>query len=182
MVDRILARTLLRSVPAWVTPNQVTILRVFLTLPIAVALATDRYVLAMALFVVAAVTDTVDGSLARTRKRITEWGIVFDPIADKLLIGVALFFIVLRHVNAILGVALLAVEAGLIVGGWMRKRRGIILPSNQWGKLKMLAECIGILLLLVALVTGHSLFVDLSNGTLVIALIAAILSVFARMQ
>lgn len=180
--DRFLAATVLNLIPANVTPNHFTVLRMFLVLPTVLLLAYEQYAWGIALFFLAGATDVLDGALARTRKRITEWGILYDPIADKLLIGAVLLIVVLHHVNVALGVSLLFVESVLIVGGWLRKRRGIIVPAGKWGKAKMAFESAAVLFLLIALASGMDLFVDLSQGTLVIALIAAIVSVFAKMS
>ena len=180
-MDRLLEKTVLQVLPARLTPNHLTVLRILLTPPVVILLAMDRYEMGIALFLFAGATDAIDGALARTRKQITEWGILFDPIADKLLIGSVLFLVVLRNINYALGIALLIVETILIIGGWIRKSRGIIEPANIWGKLKMGAEVLGVLLLLLAAASGHKLFIDLSNGTLVAALITAIISIFAKM-
>jgi CDP-diacylglycerol--glycerol-3-phosphate 3-phosphatidyltransferase len=179
--DRFLAATFLKLIPSTVTPNHLTVLRMLLVLPTVLLLAREQYTWGIALFFLAGATDVLDGALARTRKQITEWGILFDPIADKFLIGAVLLLVVLRHVNVAIGIALLFVESLLIIGGWIRKRRGIIEPAGKWGKAKMAFESAGVLFLLIALASGRDLFVDLSQGTLVVALLTAIMSVFAKM-
>lgn len=179
--DRFLAATVLKLIPTSVLPNHLTVLRMLLVLPTVALLADERYTWGIALFFFAGATDVLDGALARTRKQITEWGILFDPIADKLLIGAVLLLVVLQHVNVVIGIALLVAETALVIGGWIRKRRGIIEPAGKWGKAKMAFESAGVIFLLIALASGADLFVDLSQGTLVVALIMAIISVFAKM-
>src|SRR5688572_22495439 len=161
--DRLFAATVGRIMPARVRPNHLTVLRLML-IPFA------------------ALTDWFDGALARTRKQITEWGIIHDPFVDKLLIGSVLFVIVLDHINYTLGMALLGVEAAMIAVGWYRKTRGKVEPANVWGKIKMVAEVCGIMLLLLALWFRMNLLVDVSTGTLALALVFAIVSILSRIM
>ena len=136
----------------------------------------EQYTVGIPLFVAVGLTDAVDGSLARVRKQITPWGTFYDPVADKILIGSVLVLIVVEHVNPILAIALIVVELGLIMSGWYRRRRTGQMGANIWGKVKMMLEGLGILFLLIALWGGADLFVDLSTGTLILAVIFAIVS------
>lgn len=179
--DRLFGAVLAPLFPKWVRPNHLTVLRLLLIPPVLYYLAADRFTVGFPLFLLASLTDWFDGALARNRKQITEWGIVYDPVVDKLLIGSVLFVVVLEHVNFALGLALLGVETFMIVIGWYRRRQGKVEPANVWGKIKMVSEVVGVSLLLVALVWKTDLFVDLSTGTLTLALIFAIISVFSRM-
>ena len=179
--DRLFRAVLAPLFPKWVQPNHLTALRLLLIPAVLYYLAMERYEIGVPLFLVTALTDWFDGPLARTRGQITEWGIVYDPVVDKLLIGSVLFVVVLNHVNFELGVALLGVETLLIIVGWYRRLRGKIEPANVWGKIKMVSEVVGVTLLLVALWSKVNLFVNLSTGTLTMALIFAIISIFSRM-
>ncbi len=86
--DRALERTLLPFIPARISPNQISWLRI-LSLPfIYYCLATQLYLPGFVLFTVAALTDALDGAMARTRNRVTEAGKVLDAVADRGLIGV----------------------------------------------------------------------------------------------
>lgn len=180
--DRLLAATLFKLFPAAVTPNSLTITRFILTFPTIILLVMDNYRWGVPLFLLAALTDVFDGSLARVRRRISEWGIIFDPVVDKLLIGSAVIVVVLRHVNLLLGLALLAVEAGIIFASWRQSRRGVIVPATWSGKVKMVFEVVGVLVLLIALWSGMDLLVDISTGTLALALIFAIYTVLIRLK
>jgi CDP-diacylglycerol--glycerol-3-phosphate 3-phosphatidyltransferase len=181
--DRLFRATLMRLIPKRVRPNHITVVRMLLTPVVLYFLSVENFDVGVPLFLATALTDWCDGSLARNRKMITEWGIVYDPVADKLLIGSVLFVIVLKHINFVLGMTLLVVEAAIVIAGWLRqKRRGQVEPANIWGKRKMVAECVGIMLLLVALWAGIPLLVDVSTGTLALAIVFAIVSVFTRIQ
>lgn len=173
---------LAKRFPASIKPNHLTVLRMALVPVVAWYLHLADYTVALPLFMFAAATDWLDGLLARTRREITEWGIVWDPIADKLLVGMALFMIVFEHVNVFIGSVLLAIEVAALIASYIRHRRGIVKQSNSWGKAKMVFEVAGITLLLGALWSGRDLFVNLSTGTLALALVAALASVFWRIR
>lgn len=179
--DRVLMHTVVRCIPKSVRPNHITVARMLMTPLVVILLVYEKYSVGVPLFLFVAFTDALDGSLARIRRQITEWGIVFDPIADKLFIGSVLFIIVLQHINFAVGIALLGVEIVMVIGGWWYKSRGKIEPANVWGKVKMVAEVTGILFLLIALWSGIDLFVGISTGTLALALVVAIVSIFSRM-
>lgn len=152
--DRLLAVTLLKLVPKEVTPNQITILRICLTPAVLWLLYVRRYELATPLFLLTALTDALDGSLARTRSQVTEWGRTWDPVADKLLIGSVAVILLFRHFPPQLTAIILGLEAAFLAGGWYRKTQGIIVSANWWGKLKMLCQVIGVTLFLLSLQTG----------------------------
>lgn len=67
--------------------NQLTILRIILVPPIIVCIAYARFIEALVLFLIAGITDALDGYLARRRGENTKLGMLLDPLADKLLVG-----------------------------------------------------------------------------------------------
>ncbi len=180
--DRIYRAVLDPFMPRWIRPNHVTLARIFMVPFVVYFIFVGNLAVGIVLFLVAALTDMLDGSMARVRRQITRWGILYDPLADKLLIGAVLFLIVLLHVNFWLGLALIMVEVVVIVGAWIRSRRGVVMPANFWGKLKMTVEVAGIMLLLIALLLDINLLVDLSVGTLAVALVVAIVSILSRLH
>ncbi len=176
--DRLLAATLLRLIPRWVTPNMVTTLR-FVLIPFVLAtLSLEWWAVAVPLFLCTALTDAVDGSLARTRKQVTEWGTFFDPAADKLLIGSVVLLLVAQRVSPWFALLILGVEALIITGGFLRKRRGVVTPANVFGKTKMFLQVVGVTFLLIAAWTDVGLYQDLSVGTLSVAVVFALISLF----
>ena len=180
--DRLFAATFGRLFPVWIQPNQVTVFRMFLIPFVVLTLAANNFAVSIPLFLLAALSDWFDGSLARTRKKVTAWGIIYDPIADKLLIGSVLVVIVLSRMNFVLGLVLIGVEAFIIVVGWIRVLQGKIEPANIWGKIKMVSEVIGIMLLLIAVWLNVNMLVRLSTGTLALAVVFAIVSILTRIK
>lgn len=140
-------------------PNAITTLRVLLAPVVTVLLfessATVRLV-AFGVFLVAAVSDLVDGALARRRGEITDFGKLVDPLADKLLLVATLipfYLITLRqpelgqlplYGRIHLWVLVVFFGRELLVT-WLRTasaRRGIIVPASTLGKRKALAQSI----------------------------------------
>lgn len=178
--DYLLKYTILPLIPRWVKPNHVTVFR-FLATPIVVWLiATERYEVGIPAFLFVAFTDAVDGAMARLRNEITPWGTLYDPLADKLLIGSLIFVVVLKHVNPILGWTIVGLEAAFIIGGFVQLHRGKTPSANLWGKIKMALEVAGVTSLLIAVYSGVDLFMDVSSGTLVLAVIFALVSLVTQ--
>lgn len=176
--DHLMRYSLVPLVPKFVTPNMVTIFRMIMTPLVLWFLYAQNFAIGAPLFLFVALTDALDGSLARIRKQITDWGTLYDPIADKVLIGSVVLLVVMQHVNLYLGLAILLVEVVLVTGGVIRKRMGKNVTANVYGKIKMILQVIGVMLLLIALWAGYSLFIPISAGTLGLAIIFAIISMF----
>ncbi|NBS41577.1 hypothetical protein EBS80_02860 [bacterium] len=174
--DRLLRATVLRLIPGFVTPNVLTWLRFVLTPFVLYLLYVEDYAAGVPLFVLTAFTDALDGSLARVRKQITDWGSMYDPIADKLLIGSVLLVVVVRHMNPLFGIIIVALEVLIVIGGVIHKRRGHLIMANGVGKIKMLLQFLGVTLLLLAVWTGIDLFIPFSMATFSLAIAFAVLS------
>lgn len=138
-------------------PNAITTLRIVLAPVTAIFLmepSADSRLVAMAIFLVAALSDLVDGALARQRGEITDFGKLVDPIADKLLLVATLVpFYLLTKADPELGDLPLFGAIGLwvlivffgreIVVTWMRTRaarRGTVVAARRSGKYKAFAQ------------------------------------------
>lgn len=176
--DHVLRRTIIPLIPRWIRPNHITVFRIIATPFVLAVLLFENYTWGMPFFILVACTDAVDGSLARLRKQITAWGTIADPVADKILIGGILLFIVIQHINLYFGLVLVGLELIALIGGWLKKRRGIISSPNVFGKTKMILQVCGIGFLLIALWSGISLFVPFSIGTLSLAIVFAVIALF----
>lgn len=128
----------------WNLPNVLTMVRLVLV-PIFIILVLNGSVGAMwaalVVFVVAAFTDLYDGKIARERGLVTDWGKIWDPIADKALTLGA--FVVLSIAGLVpwwFTVVVAARELGIT---WMRSRllkRGIVVAANSGGKAKTVSQ------------------------------------------
>lgn len=178
--DRFLARTILPLIPHGVLPNHLTILRLLLT-PIAVALVYyENYAFGIPFFLFVASTDALDGSLARTRNCVTDWGKVWDPVADKILIGSVAIILLYRHFPPELAIPILGLEAIFLAGGWYWKSKGRIVSANNWGKLKMLSQVIGVTLYMYSLQYDVAGLAVASFTVLIIATVFALISLFTH--
>jgi CDP-diacylglycerol--glycerol-3-phosphate 3-phosphatidyltransferase len=176
--DRLLAATLIPLIPRQVHPNHITVLRLFMIPIVLLFLAVGEYAIGVPLFFFAAFTDALDGSLARVRKQITDWGTFYDPVADKILIGSVVLLIVVRYINVWFGLLIVLLELLIIAGGYARKRQGHLTTANVFGKTKMFLQVMGVLFVLIAVWMGEDLFLDISVGTLALAILFAVLSLF----
>ena len=167
------------QVSAWNIANYLTVLRlllvpVFLVFLLAREGEDDVLRLAAAgVFLLAAVTDRVDGQLARSRGLVTSFGKLADPIADKALIGGAL--VGLSLLGALPWWATLVILGRELAVTAMRSalaRHGMI-PASRGGKLKCLSQNIAVTLYLLPL-TG--LLASLRLPALLVAVAATVLT------
>ena len=105
---------------------------------------------AVIIFLLAALTDTLDGLLARKRGQVTILGQILDPIADKLLIASAFICLVeLGAVSAWMVVIILGRELAVTGFRAIASSKGIYIASSRLGKFKMISEAITICLLIL---------------------------------
>ena len=129
------------NLPNALTAGRLLVVPFFALLVLGGLDAPGQRVLAGALFVLACLTDVLDGHLARSRGQVTAFGIMADPIADKALVGTALVGLSLLGLWPWWATALiLAREVGITVMRTSLLRRGELLPANRGGKLKCLAQ------------------------------------------
>jgi CDP-diacylglycerol--glycerol-3-phosphate 3-phosphatidyltransferase len=167
-------RPLVWLVPRIVRPNHLTIFRMMMTPVVIWVLVMQWFAVGVPLFFLVAASDAIDGSLARIRNQITPWGEFFDPLADKFLVGSMLVLVLVQHVNVWIVVSVLLTEALMIIGGLRKKRLGLSVTSNVWGKVKMNLQCLGILLVLIALWFGGADVLLAAEGIFVASIAASI--------
>ena len=125
-------------------PNFLTLVRILLVPVLVVALLDETPngdTIAAVVFAIAAVTDGLDGYIARSRESITTFGKVMDPIADKLLIAAALISLVsLDRVAAWVAMVIIAREfavSGLRIAAG---QQGVVIPASLLGKAKTILQ------------------------------------------
>ena len=134
-------------------PNVLTLLRILLVPVLVVALleaTPNGSVVAAIVFAAAAVTDGLDGYIARSRRSITTFGKVMDPIADKLLIAAALLTLVsLDRVAPWVAMVIIAREFAVTGLRQLAMEHGEVIPASVWGKIKTIAQVAMVLVLIL---------------------------------
>ncbi len=162
------------------TPNKLTIARVIM-IPFFVAFLMYDLVgsagkwVALAIFIIASLTDTLDGYLARKYHLVTNFGKFMDPLADKLLVCSALIcFTATGQLAAWITIIIIARE--FIISGFrlIAADNGIVIAASYWGKFKTVSQMILIILMIMDL--PYSAFQMLIQIFVVIAVVLTVVS------
>ncbi len=163
-------------------PNLLTLSRILL-IPVFVILFStptpERSLWAATVFVVAAVTDLLDGYLARRRSQVTKLGRLLDPIADKLLVLSGLFLLVeLGQVPAWVAIVITGREIAVTGVRAIAASVGVVIETERLGKYKMVFQVIAICLLIVtnAALPGLEFVFPLGMALLYVALLLGVIS------
>ena len=166
------------------TPNKLTVIRMILVPFLVLFMLTDlggdfnRYI-ALAIFVVASVTDWFDGKIARKYNLVTNFGKFMDPLADKLLVCSAMICLIeMGKLPAWIVIIIIGRE--FIISGFrlIAAENGIVIAANYWGKFKTVSQMIMIILLILDLGGAFDIlgqvFIWLSVALTIISLITYI--------
>lgn len=137
-------------------PNKITMLRVIMIPFFAFFMLTDvvgnsKYI-AVAIFIIASLTDTLDGFIARKYNLVSNFGKFMDPLADKLLVSTALicFVSIPDNTMPVWGVIVI-ISREFIISGFrlVAANEGIVLAASWWGKIKTTVQMVMSVLLIV---------------------------------
>ena len=182
-------------------PNKLTIFRIILV-PIMViipflglntiytnSLIPLTWIIVEAIFIIASITDKLDGYIARSRNQITTFGKFLDPIADKILVLAAMIMLVQdQRLPAWIPIIVLFRE--FIVSGYRLVavgENGNVIAASIWGKLKTVTQMLGLIIALIDVnsfgkfldgsLSGINLIINIASTTmLLISVIATIFS------
>jgi CDP-diacylglycerol--glycerol-3-phosphate 3-phosphatidyltransferase len=133
-------------------PNALTLVRILLVPVLVVALTVETpggSTIAAIVFALAALTDGLDGYIARSRQAVTTFGKVMDPVADKLMIAAALISLVsLDRLAAWVAMVIIAREfavSGLRIAAG---QQGVVIPASMLGKAKTIVQVVAVLALI----------------------------------
>ena len=137
-------------------PNKLTTLRVIM-IPFFVFFLLwqngENYtfrMIALALFIIASLTDLLDGKIARTYNLVTNFGKFMDPLADKLLVCSAL--ICLIELNALPAwMVIIIISREFIISGFrlIASDNGVVIAASYWGKFKTTFQMVSVVLLIL---------------------------------
>ncbi|MEZ0535884.1 CDP-diacylglycerol--glycerol-3-phosphate 3-phosphatidyltransferase [Caldicellulosiruptoraceae bacterium PP1] len=156
-------------------PNILTVFRLFL-IPLFVIIFFSnnefKYIYSIFIFLLSGFTDILDGYLARKYNQITNFGKLIDPLADKLLIIVVLWCLVLKNfIPEVILIIIILKEVLMIIGSlFLYKRVNIVVSANIYGKLATFMFYLSIILLLLK--------IEISRFLLYIAVSFALLAMF----
>ena len=136
-------------------PNKLTILRMILVPFFVFFMLTDvggaaNKWIALALFIVASLTDMLDGKIARKYNLVTNFGKFMDPLADKLLVCSAMICLIPSgKLNTAIVIVIIARE--FIISGFrlVASDSGIVIAASYWGKFKTVFQMISVILLIL---------------------------------
>lgn len=157
-------------------PNKLTILRMIMIVPFVVFMlvpiggVAGKWI-ALALFVIASLTDLLDGKIARKYNLVTTFGKFMDPLADKLLVCSALICLVeLGRIPA--WIVIIIISREFIISGFrlVASDKGVVIAASWWGKFKTTFQMVMIVLMIADIAA-------LSIVTQIVMWIALILTV-----
>ncbi len=162
--------------------NKLTILRILLVpvflIFMSVNFATNiGIIIATAIFILASITDKLDGYIARSRNQVTSFGKFLDPLADKLLVTSALVSLVqFGSIPAWFCMVIIAREFAVTGLRTIAASEGVVIAASKWGKLKTVIQIVAIISALLNLIVVNR-FLDLfTYYSLIAALIITIIS------
>ena len=144
----------------WTLPNKLTMLRMILVPFFVAALLIQNgeifalRMTALVLFLIASLTDLLDGKIARKYNLVTNFGKFMDPLADKLLVCSALICLVqLGQLPA--WIVIIIISREFIISGFrlVAADQGIVIAASMWGKSKTVSQMISIVLLIINIKT-----------------------------
>lgn len=169
-------------------PNKLTIFRVILIIPFVVVLLGGEAgwfgnnsllvdSIALVIFVVASLTDLIDGKIARKYNLVTNFGKFMDPLADKLLVSAAMIALVeMGRIPA--WVVIIIISREFIISGFrlVASDNGVVIAASYWGKFKTTFQMVMVCLMLLDLSGFFGWYAILTNIIMWIALILTVVS------
>ncbi len=143
-------------------PNKLTVARLILTAVFVVCFYipwSHAMTAALLIFSAASITDYLDGKIARARNLVTNFGKLFDPLADKVLIAAAFILLVERtEMKAWIAIAILGREFFVTGIRLIAVQKGVVLAAERLGKHKMAWQILTVLYFLLSAASAEALF------------------------
>lgn len=151
-------------------PTVLTIMRMFLAiifLILALTPTLPTHLLALIVFIVASITDLIDGKWARRRHKVTDLGAFLDPLADKMLTSLAFLALVGMQIIPLWIFAIILVRDFAVDGmRMMAAREGVTIAASKWGKWKTTFQLTALIIFLANLVVGDLSVTLLANNAI----------------
>lgn len=159
-------------------PNTLTTIRMILIVPFVMIMqitpdGNGRFA-ALAIFIIASMTDFLDGYIARKNHLVTNFGKFMDPLADKLLVSAAMICLVsMDRLPAWMVIIIISREFAISGFRLIAADNGIVIAASWWGKFKTVSQMIMIILLIANL---GGIFTILEQTFMWVALILTVVS------
>lgn len=135
-------------------PNKLTVLRIILTPFFLLAMLIDfkyHYLVAALIFIVASLTDMLDGKIARKHNLITTFGKLCDPLADKMLTTAALLAFMELEICSVWIIMIILTREFLVTSfRLVASAQGVVIAAGIWGKLKTASQMVFSIIIMFA--------------------------------
>lgn len=175
-------------------PNQLTVARFFLTIAFVAALSSSwkfGSTAGLLLFIIAGITDWLDGEIARRRQLVTDFGKLMDPLVDKIMMASA-FICLVPHGAFPAWVAVVIISREFAITGLrlLAASKGVILPAEKTGKHKTIWQIVTVIFFLLLLSirefawigygsSGRWWYVAWKHGGRILILLALALTIYS---
>lgn len=133
------------------------------------------YLLSLFIFVVASITDAIDGHIARSTNTITNLGKFLDPIADKLLVNTLLIYLVFQgNFNVILVILMISRDTIVDALRFVAANNQVVIAASKYGKLKTIFQMVTITLILLVAIPHQPLPLIIFILTLLTTLVSVL--------
>lgn len=161
-------------------PTVLTLIRILLVAPVMICVFIDALparIVAIICFILAMLTDFIDGRWARHDKIVTDLGAFLDPIADKMLVNLTFLALVVLNVVPVWVFGIILVRDFLVDGlRMLAAKQKITLSASKFGKLKTMVQMFTLILLLVNLIFNNGIFAIINNILLYVVVILTVSS------
>lgn len=161
-------------------PNKLTLFRIFL-IPIFILVMLlnipNKFLIACIIFIIASITDAMDGHIARKYNLVTDFGKFMDPLADKLLVISALTCMIEKGLVASwMVIIIVARELTVSILRAIAAADGKVIAASGGGKLKTITQMVAIIVLLLGAQFGNSLLTTIGDISILIATLLTLYS------
>ncbi|MBR0242355.1 CDP-diacylglycerol--glycerol-3-phosphate 3-phosphatidyltransferase [Candidatus Saccharibacteria bacterium] len=161
-------------------PTILTLMRIVLVAPVMICIFMDSLparIITIVCFVLASLTDFIDGRWARHDKIVTDLGAFLDPLADKMLVNLTFLALVVLNIVPVWMFGVILIRDFAVDGlRMMAARKRITLSASKFGKLKTMTQMITITLILINMIFGNEIFATINTILLYIVIILTIFS------
>lgn len=161
-------------------PTVLTLIRIVLVAPVMILIFMDNLpaqIATITLFILASLTDKLDGYLARKNKQVTDLGAFLDPLADKMLVNLTFLTLVVLNIVPLWMFGVILIRDFAVDGLRMvASGKGITIPANIYGKVKTTVQMITIISILLNQILHFEPLAIINTILLYIVIILTVLS------